>query len=271
MEKERIQKLLARAGHGSRREVERWLESGELTVNGVVAKPGDRADLDDKIVYRGEPISLEALKRFHVRLIAYHKPVGEVVSRSDERGRPTVFDRLPSMTTSRWVSVGRLDYNTSGLLLFTNDGELANRLMHPSSEVEREYAVRIMGEVDGDMLKRLRTGVELEDGTARFLDIHDSGGEGANHWYHVVLAEGRKREVRRLWESQGVTVSRLMRVRYGPMIMEKGLRPGKWRELTFAEAKAMYREADLPIPKSYHQTGGPRKKNPYPHAGRGGG
>ncbi|CAG0911838.1 unnamed protein product, partial [Cyprideis torosa] len=157
-------------------------------------KPGDRASIEDRIEHSGQLLSLEGLKRFHVRVIAYHKPVGEVVSRDDEQGRKTVFDQLPKMTTSRWVSVGRLDMNTSGLLLFTNDGELANRLMHPSRQVEREYAVRVMGEVEDEALKRLKKGVELEDGEARFLDIHDSGGEGVNHWYHVVIAEGRKRE-----------------------------------------------------------------------------
>lgn len=260
MEKERIQKLLSRAGHGSRREIERCLEAGEILVNGEVAGLGDRASLDDHIVLRGETVSLEALKRFHVRIIAYHKPVGEVVSRDDEHGRRSVFDRLPKMQTSRWISVGRLDINTSGLLLFTNDGELANKLMHPSSGIEREYAVRVLGKVEDESLKHLREGVELEDGMARFLDIHDSGGEGANHWYHVVIAEGKKREVRRLWESQGVTVSRLMRVRYGPLIMDKSLRPGKWRELSVAEARALYQEVDLPVPDSFHQFRQSRKK-----------
>lgn len=265
MEKERIQKLLARAGHGSRREVERWLAQGEIAVNGELAKVGDKASAEDRIERNGAHLALEGIKRFHVRLIAYHKPEGEVVTRDDDRGRRTVFDSLPAMNTSRWIAVGRLDINTSGLLLFTNDGELANRLMHPSSEVEREYAVRVLGEVDDEALKRLREGVDLEDGRARFLDIHDSGGEGANHWYHVVIAEGKKREVRRLWESQGVRVSRLMRVRYGPFIMDKGLRPGKWRDLKLNEVKAVYEEAGLPMPEQLHEGRRQRDngKNPW--------
>lgn len=265
MEQERIQKLLARAGHGSRREIERWLAQGEITVNGEVAGLGDRATAEDRIERFGEKLALDGAKRFHVRLIAYHKPEGEVVSRSDEKGRKSVYDSLPPMNTSRWISVGRLDINTSGLLLFTNDGELANRLMHPSSEVEREYAVRILGQVDDEALKQMLEGVELEDGKARFMDIHDSGGEGANHWYHVVIAEGRKREVRRLWESQGVRVSRLMRVRYGPFIMDKGLRPGKWRDLKYSEVKAVYEEVGLPVPPQLHEGRRQRDngKNPW--------
>lgn len=264
MESERIQKLLARAGHGSRREVERWLSQGEITVNGEPAGVGDRATADDRIERLGKRLSLDGVKRFHVRLIAYHKPEGEVVTRDDEHGRRTVFDRLPPMNTSRWIAVGRLDINTSGLLLLTNDGELANRLMHPSREVEREYAVRVLGEVSDESIKQMMTGVELEDGTAKFLDIHDSGGEGANHWYHVVIAEGKKREVRRLWESQGVRVSRLMRVRYGPFIMDKGLRPGKWRDLNPSEVRAVYEEAGLPMPEQLHESRRRREaKNPW--------
>ena len=182
--------------------------------------------------------------------ILYHKPAGEICSRDDPDGRPSVFSALPRPPGGRWISVGRLDFNTSGLLLFTTDGELAHRLMHPAQEIEREYAVRVLGTVDLPMLERLIQGVELEDGVARFSAIEESGGSGANRWYHVIIKEGRNREVRRLWESQGVKVSRLTRVRYGPVILERKLRPGKYRSLTFAEQKALYQAAGLKPPKS---------------------
>ncbi len=182
------------------------------------------------------------------KLIAYHKPVGEICSRSDPEGRPSVFARLPELRSGRWILVGRLDYNTSGLLLFTTDGQLAHRLMHPSGEVEREYAVRILGEVDQDMLARLRSGVELEDGLASFDAIDDAGGKGANHWYHVVLKEGRRREVRRLWESQGVTVSRLIRIRYGTVLLTRSLPVGKYRDITGIEQSELMGLVGLVMP-----------------------
>jgi 23S rRNA pseudouridine2605 synthase len=184
-------------------------------------------------------------------VIAYHKPAGEVCSRDDPQGRPTVFHALPRPRQGRWVSVGRLDINTSGLLLFSTDGELVHRLTHPSQGVEREYAVRLLGEVDMPMLERLVEGVELEDGPARFVAIEESGGRGANRWFHVIIKEGRNREVRRLWESQGVTVSRLARVRYGPIVLERSLRPGKYRALDHKELKLLYKAAGLgPAEKS---------------------
>ena len=262
MSTERIQKLLARAGYGSRREVERWIEQGLVSVNGKQASVGDRASSEDAILLKGELISLKQLSNFRPRVLAYHKPEGEVVSRQDMRGRKTVFQSLPSMQSSRWISVGRLDLNSAGLLLFTNDGELANRLMHPSSEIEREYAVRVLGEVSSGMLQSLRDGVLLDDGKASFERIDDAGGSGANHWYHVVLREGRKREVRRLWESQGVRVSRLIRVRYGPQVLERSLRPGKWKELGFREASELYLVAGLkpPARSKYRQ---PRRSSPW--------
>ncbi|HDP88592.1 MAG TPA: 23S rRNA pseudouridine(2605) synthase RluB [Thioalkalivibrio sp.] len=242
---ERLQKLLARAGYGSRREIERLIEQGQITINGKVATPGDHASETDVIAIRGEPVALSKVAHFKARVIAYHKPVGEVCTRDDPEGRPTVFDHLPRMQSSRWVAVGRLDINTVGLMLFTNDGELANRLMHPSSEIEREYAVRVLGEVDDAMMKRLLAGVELEDGRAAFETLERAGGEGANTWFRVTLREGRKREVRRLWESQGVTVSRLIRVRYGPIELQRSLKPGRWVDLKPREMRLLYEAAGL--------------------------
>jgi len=236
---EKLQKVLARAGLGSRRELEGWIREGRIRVNGKAATIGDRVGPDDRITVDGRPLARQRQSAPRRRVIAYHKPLGEVCTRDDPEGRPTVFEHLPGLRSGRWVSIGRLDINTAGLLLFTNDGELANRLMHPSHEIEREYAVRVLGEVDADILERLRTGVALEDGTAHFERIQDAGGQGANHWYHVVLREGRNREVRRLWESQGVVVSRLLRVRYGPIGLSRRVRPGKWEELAAADVDAL--------------------------------
>lgn len=248
MASERIQKLLASAGLGSRREVDRWLQEGLISVNGVKAKPGDRASLKDKIRVRGRLLQLNANALTKVRVIAYHKPIGEIVARRDPEGRTEVFSQLPKLKHSRWVAVGRLDINTSGLLLFTTDGELANKLMHPSSAIEREYAVRVLGEVPSEVLDTLLSGVELEDGMGAFDSVTDAGGTGANHWYHVVLREGRKREVRRLWEALGFQVSRLIRVRYGPVVLGRRLRPGKWRDLEPEELQHLYQAASLPVP-----------------------
>ncbi|MDX5334292.1 MAG: 23S rRNA pseudouridine(2605) synthase RluB [Gammaproteobacteria bacterium] len=242
---ERLQKLLARAGYGSRREIERLIEQGQITINGKPATPGDHASETDAIAIRGEPVALSRVSHFKARVIAYHKPVGEVCTRDDPEGRPTVFDHLPRMQSSRWVAVGRMDINTVGLMLFTNDGELANRLMHPSGEIEREYAVRVLGEVDDAMMKRLLAGVELEDGPAAFETLERAGGEGANTWFRVTLKEGRKREVRRLWESQGVTVSRLIRVRYGPIELQRALKPGRWADLKPREMRQLYEAVGL--------------------------
>ena len=227
---ERLQKFLARMGLGSRRQIEDWIRQGRITVNGVPAQLGVSVNGAEKIGIDGKLIQVRAFGQQR-RVLAYYKPVGEIASRHDPEGRTTIFEHLPSLRDGRWIVVGRLDLNTQGLLLITNDGELANRLMHPSSQVEREYAVRVLGEVTPDMLKRLREGVPLEDGLARFDEIREAGGDGANHWYHVVLKEGRNREVRRLWESQGVAVSRLTRVRFGPVTLRRGLHPGHWDEL----------------------------------------
>ncbi|MCB1674737.1 MAG: pseudouridine synthase, partial [Halioglobus sp.] len=193
----------------------------------------------------GKPLAPVPARR--TRCILYHKPTGEVCSRDDPQGRRTVFQRLPKLKAGRWISIGRLDYNTSGLLLFTTDGELANALMHPSANIEREYMVRVMGSVQPDMLQRMSEGVMLEDGVARFTDIQDGGGDGINHWFYVVLMEGRNREVRRLWESQGLTVSRLKRVRYGEVFIPSRVRQGQWTELDPKEVKSLYRMAQLPV------------------------
>ncbi|EHD04068.1 Pseudouridine synthase RsuA [Salmonella enterica subsp. enterica serovar Urbana str. R8-2977] len=235
---EKLQKVLARAGHGSRREIESIIEAGRVSVDGKIATLGDRVEVTPglKIRIDGHLISVKESAEQICRVLAYYKPEGELCTRNDPEGRPTVFDRLPKLRGARarwiavgrvrgarWIAVGRLDVNTCGLLLFTTDGELANRLMHPSREVEREYAVRVFGQVDESKLRDLSRGVQLEDGPAAFKTIKFSGGEGINQWYNVTLTEGRNREVRRLWEAVGVQVSRLIRVRYGDIPLPKGL------------------------------------------------
>tara|TARA_Y100001001_G_scaffold110769_1_gene108435 strand:- start:1102 stop:2076 length:975 start_codon:yes stop_codon:yes gene_type:complete len=228
---ERIQKLLARAGVGSRREIEGWMEAGRLLVNGQPVAPGQKASVEDRFELDGKRLEVSGAAEVMRRVLIYNKPEGEVTTRKDPEGRPTVFDRLPRLKEHRWISIGRLDINTTGLVLFTTDGELANRLMHPSNQIDREYAVRIFGEVDDAMIEHLLQGVLLEDGMAKFTDISPAGGSGMNRWFHVTLLEGRNREVRRLWESQGVRVSRLKRVRYGPIFLPSRLTVGKWEEL----------------------------------------
>ncbi len=237
---QKLQKLLADAGIASRREIERMIEAGLITVNRERAHLGQRVTGEEKIAINGKPIRLEARTDVDdTEVIMYHKPEGIVSTRKDEQGRQTVFDDLPRLRTGRWVMVGRLDINTSGVLLFTNSGELANRLMHPSANIEREYAVRIYGEVTSEILKRLVEGVELEDGFSKFTYIRDAGGDGRNHWYHVVLNRGRHREVRRLWESQGVTVSRLIRVRFGAFVLPPRLKKGKFVRFNDEDMKVL--------------------------------
>lgn len=230
---EKLQKILARAGQGSRREIEAIIAEGRVSVDGKIATLGDRVQVSSatKIRIDGNLVSLIPAQKEICRVLMYYKPEGELCTRSDPEGRATVFDRLPRLTGARWIAVGRLDINTSGLLLFTTDGELANRLMHPSREVEREYSVRVFGEVDEAMLQRLRKGVQLEDGPACFKQIKIVGGTGLNQWFDVTLTEGRNREVRRLWESQGIQVSRLIRIRYGNIKLEKSLPRGGWEEM----------------------------------------
>ena len=241
---ERIQKFLAHQGVGSRRQIDALLQEGRISVDGKVAKPGDQIDGREKIAIDGKLLRLHR-QVSKPKILMYHKPLGEVCTRADPEGRKDVFQNLPGLNQGRWVSIGRLDINTSGLLLFTSDGELANRLMHPSYEVEREYAVRVHGAVNSDMLQRLEQGVELEDGLARFDKIIDSGGSGSNHWYHVIIKEGRNREVRRLWEAVGVEVSRLVRVRYDQFNLPKWLKPGKHRFLEEETVKRVYKRLGL--------------------------
>lgn len=234
----KLHKALADAGFGSRRELEEWIVAGRISVNGLPAHVGQRIGPADKIRVNGKLIQLRfASKR--PRVLLYHKPEGEIVSREDPGLRASVFDRLPRIKGGRWIAVGRLDFNSCGLLLLTNNGDLANRLMHPRYELEREYAVRVIGELSDETRERLLAGVELADGPARFNSLSDGGGEGTNHWYKVTLGEGRNREIRRMLEAVGVTVSRLMRVRYGPVAMPPGLKRGMWRELEPQEVEAL--------------------------------
>ncbi|QQZ43611.1 pseudouridine synthase [Pseudomonas sp. SK3(2021)] len=243
---EKLQKVLARIGVGSRRDVESWISQGRIKVNGVEATLGLRVDLHDAISIDGKVIKREEASESVRRVIMYNKPDGEICTRDDPEGRPTVFDKLPRPREGRWINIGRLDINTTGLLMFTTDGELANRLMHPSYEMDREYAVRVRGEVDDEMIERLKAGVMLEDGPAKFTDIQQApGGEGFNHWYHCVVMEGRNREVRRLWESQGLVVSRLKRVRFGPVFLNSDLPMGRWREMSQYEVDVLSAEVGL--------------------------
>ena len=204
---DRIQKVLANQGIGSRRQIDALLQEGRIQVNGRTAKPGDQLKGNEKVSIDGKPVRLSRFG-FKPKLLMYHKPVGVVSTRSDPEGRPTVYKQLPGLSQGRWIGIGRLDINTSGLLLFTTNGELANRLMHPSFELEREYAVRVRGDITAEKLRSLQQGIDLEDGSAHFDQVIDAGGQGSNHWYHVVLREGRNREVRRLWEAVDAEVSR---------------------------------------------------------------
>jgi 23S rRNA pseudouridine2605 synthase len=227
---ERLQKLLAGAGHGSRRGIEEWIRAGRVTINGRAASLGDRASLDDQICLDGKPLDLGG-RAATTEVLLYYKPLGEVTTRSDPEGRPTVFENLPPAPGGRWIVVGRLDVNTSGLLLFTNDGDLAHRLMHPSSEVEREYRVRLRGTPSEAVLERLRRGVTLDDGPARFDRIESESADGSHSWFRVCLHEGRNREVRRLFEHEGFEVSRLNRIRYGSLTLPDDLRAGGFQRL----------------------------------------
>lgn len=243
---EKLQKVLARAGLGSRREVEQWIAAGRVSVNGQIVSLGVRVESDDKIRVDGKPVRTAAAEEATCRVIMYHKTEGEVCTRNDPENRRTVFDNLPRVSAGRWIGVGRLDLNTSGLMLFTNDGELANRLMHPSFQIEREYAVRVFGDVQEGHIKALKKGVKLEDGPAKFDNIVQRGGEGINHWFYVTLSEGRNREVRRLWESQELQVSRLIRVRYGSLALPRDLSQGTWRELSLDEVNYLREQVQLP-------------------------
>ena len=232
---ERIQKVLAEAGYGSRREIEDWVVAGRVSVNGEPSFLGQKIGPGDRVKVNGKLVNLRFAaeqKKRGPRVLMYHKPEGEIVSKDDPEGRPSVFERLPTINKGRWIAIGRLDFNTSGLLLFTDNGELANRMMHPRYEIEREYAVRLLGELTEEQIKQLTDGIELDDGPAKFATLRDEGGEGANHWYRVTLSEGRNREVRRMFEAIGLTVSRLMRVRYGVVELPSRLKRGMYEEMT---------------------------------------
>lgn len=244
---ERIQKVVARTGLGSRRQAEQWIEAGDVRINGAAAVPGQPVNANDRVRVRGYLYRVVPERRQRTRWLRYHKPQGRVCTRSDPEGRPTVFDVLPRLPNGRWVALGRLDVNTAGLMLFTDDGALANALTHPSAEIEREYAVRVHGPVDNTTLERLTTGVELDDGPARFTRVTEAGGEGSSRWYHVVLHEGRRNEVRRLWEAVGCQVARLSRVRFGPITLPRRLRRDRFEDLPPAEVESLL--ATLPADK----------------------
>lgn len=274
---ERIQKVLARAGLGSRRAVEAWVAEGRVRVNGVVATTGLAVTADDRIAIDGRHYRVATAPKRPARWLRYHKPAGEVSTRDDPENRPTVFDRLPRLREGggRWVSLGRLDINTTGLMLFTDDGAMANALTHPSREIEREYAVRVHGPVEPETLQHLTRGIELDDGPARFDRVTDLGGEGRNHWYRVVLHEGRRNEVRRLWEAVGCQVARLTRVRFGPVNLPRHLRRGHFEDLPEPEVRALKALAGAPaegdaltlMPFRGRRTA-PRKKGQRRRAGR---
>jgi len=263
---ERVQKVLARWGVGSRRDVDGWIDEGRVRIDGQVVTPGQKINGRERVEIDGRRVRPPG-RSPSCRVLAYYKPEGQVTSRHDPEGRPTVFDHLPDRGRQRWISVGRLDINTQGLLLLTNDGDLANRLMHPSYRVEREYAVRVLGSVAPETLDRLRQGVVLDDGPARFDQLEDRGGDGANHWYHVTLREGRNRVVRRLWEAVGHRVSRLLRVRYGTVALRRGLRAGRFDELDADTVARLAESVGMSVPTGARSEGGVRGRA-RPTAGR---
>jgi 23S rRNA pseudouridine2605 synthase len=240
---ERLQKLIATAGYGSRRWAERLIEQGRIEVNNKTSQIGDKCEITDKVKIDGRSIDLERYKEEETKVLILNKQAGVICSNKDDEGRKSVYSLLPK--ESRWVMVGRLDLNTSGLLLFTNNGDLANKLMHPSSEIDREYAVRVLGQVESEDIKQLTTGIELDDGIAKFIRVTVGGGEGANRWYKVVLKEGRKREVRRLWESLGFKVSRLIRIRYGEIRLPENLRANEYDYLKPGQVRLLLDAAKL--------------------------
>ncbi|MBP0589931.1 rRNA pseudouridine synthase [Paraburkholderia sp. LEh10] len=261
----KLHKVLAEAGMGSRREMEELIVAGRVSVNGEPAHIGQRIMPTDLVRINGKPVKRK-LQNKPPRVLLYHKPTGEIVSHADPEGRPSVFDKLPPMKTAKWLAVGRLDFNTEGLLMLTTSGDLANRFMHPRYSVEREYAVRVVGELTEGNRQKLLHGVELDDGPANFLRIRDGGGEGTNHWYHVALAEGRNREVRRMFEAVGLMVSRLIRTRHGPIMLPRGLKRGRWEELEDNQVRSLMASVGLKAPTE--EKGGrrnePERRQPDP-------
>jgi 23S rRNA pseudouridine2605 synthase len=259
-EPQRLHKVLAQCGYGSLRGLEEMIIAGRITVNRMPAEVGQKVGPNDQIRINGELVRLRFAPP-RARVLLYHKPSGEIVSRSDPEGRPTVFDKLPRLGSARWIAVGRLDFNSEGLLLFTTSGELANRLMHPRYEVEREYSVRILGRLTPEQERALVEGVQLEDGVARVKSVADGGGDedSANHWYTVVLPEGRNREVRRLFEALGLTVSRLIRTRYGIVAMPPQLKRGQVQELEGADLDRLLQAAGMKHKNGPDNRGQPRR------------
>jgi 23S rRNA pseudouridine2605 synthase len=267
VEPERLQKVLARSGVGSRRDMDAWIAAGRVLVNDAPAELGQRVAPGDRVKVDGRLVNLRFEDRLP-RVLLYHKPAGEIVSADDPEGRPSVFEKLPRLRGARWVSVGRLDYNTEGLLVLTTSGDLAAHLMHPRHGFEREYAIRVQGELTPDLMRKLVSGVELDDGPARFDSLVEAGGEGRNRWYKAVLREGRYREVRRMLEAVGLTVSRLLRTRYGPISMPRTLKRGMSREMESAEIEALFAVAGMKVPGA-EARGAPRADSRRPSvAGR---
>ena len=264
----KLQKVLAQAGLGSRRDMEQWIIAGRVTVNGTTATIGARVGALDEVKVDGRVLQAAAPSQLP-QVLLYHKPEGEIVSSDDPAGRPSVFDKLPRLRGAKWVAVGRLDFNSCGLLVFTTSGEIANRMMHPSFGLEREYAVRLLGQLTEEQIARLRSGIRLNDGVARCESVASEGGEGANRWYRIVLKEGRNRIVRRMFEALALQVSRLMRVRFGPIGLPTRLRRGQFQELAPEETRQLLTALGLPVPAPPHRAArGSTETRRRPHRAR---